>query len=373
MNKKTLSKFIVNDYFELPPSSTKSKIVGFLNSFAQNHIELKSPALFVCNKTGTLDKFYIRSIIQSDFVFLSDSVIQKIYNDQLSNKELNDLENLFQELKQLSISIVVFPEQNYTFFGKCENLPNKITEILYRTNFDIKFLTIIDSYFNYPIWAPKPRPTQVGFSQQFSITHNKLSALSESERNSIINGYMPSSASIYSKRYPVFIRSNSVAENIETLIYACPKCKTFFSVYSEFNYLKCRECGSAIEFARDGQILLSNTISTFDDIDSFLYSTLVSKSFTNKPIITYSDIVLMAYSKKGKLKEDQKIELTIFADKIEIKTQESVTKIKIFDILNIQFLPENTIVIYLKDKEFILRGKSKENFYILYHLLKMNK
>ena len=140
MNKKTLSKFIVNDYFELPPSSTKSKIVGFLNSFAQNHIELKSPALFVCNKTGTLDKFYIRSIIQSDFVFLSDTVIQKIYNDQLSNKELNDLENLFQELKQLSISIVVFPEQNYTFFGKCENLPNKITEILYRTNFDIKFL-----------------------------------------------------------------------------------------------------------------------------------------------------------------------------------------------------------------------------------------
>lgn len=372
MNKKFISKIIDEEYFEMPPNRLKCKVVSFLRAFVPNNIELVNPHIVICNKTGMFDKILVTNLITSNFVFLKDSVIEKIYNDDFpSNKKKELLKNL-NYLKNAFISVVIFPEFNYSIFGKSEELPQKITDFLCETNFDLKFLTLVGSYFNYPIWASKPRLSSINISQQFSINSKSLARLSLEEKNLAINNYMPSSATIYSSRFPIMIKSNNIAENIESIVYACPKCGTLFSVYSEYNYLKCRECGSAIEFAHNGQISLSSTIHTFDDFDEFLLNNLKNRSFSIKPLITYNSVFLMTRLLNGKIRELGQITFSIFANKIEIKTSNKTTTIKFSEIKNIKLIEENTIIIFTKKEEFVVRGINKENFYILFHLQKIN-
>lgn len=372
MDKKFISNIIDNEYFELPPNRLKCKMVGFLRSFVPNNIELVNPHIVICNKTGKFDKILVTNIITSNFVFLKDSVIEKIYNDDFPENKKKDLMDSFKHLKQAFVSVVIFPEFNCSIFGNSEELPQKITDFLCETNFDIKFLTLVGSFFNYPIWAPKPRISSINISQQFTIKSSFLAGLSPEEKNLAINNNMPSSATIYGSRFPVMIKSNNLAENIESIVYACPKCGTLFSVYSEYNYLKCRECGSAIEFAHNGQISLSNTIHTFDDFDEFLFNNLKNRSFSIKPIISYDNVYLMTRLTNGKIKELGQIALTIFANKIEIKTSNKTTTIKFSNIKNIKLVEDNTIIIFTKNEEFVVKGKNKENFYILFHLQKIN-
>lgn len=371
MDKKLILKNINNEFFEFPQSKLKSKIVSFLRTVVPCNVEFQKPNLIICNKTGRYDKLILSEIIKSDFVILSDSVIENIYNDTFSSSQMQELLKDFALLKQENISVAVFPEFNYTFFGACESLPTKITDFICETNYDITFLTLVGTFFNYPIWSNSPRISQINISKQFSITHNKLIDLNSSERNTAINNYMPSSASTYSARFPTFIKSNKIAENLESFIYACPKCKTLFSVYSEFNYLKCRECGSAMEFAHNGQILLSNTISSYDDFDSFLYNTLTNYNFSINPIVTYDSVKILEESKNKKLKENETAKLTIYPDKIEITSNTFSKSLSFFEIKNIKFLENNTIKIFHKSQD-IIRGLNKENFYILLHLLKLN-
>lgn len=374
MDKKTnIGKQINLDYFELPASKLKSKLVATKFSFFNQKYELTSPALFVCNKTTQFDKYLISSVMIGNYVFLKDDVIQALYKNALSTTVKKEILKQFELFKECGYSVVIFPEKNITIFGNCSNLPQNITEFLFETGFELKFLYLIGTYYSSPIWSKIHRKTDTRYFQQFKIEPEAIINKSEAERNKIINNLMPSSASVYASKFPLALKSNMLAENIDSIIYCCPHCKTFFSIYSEYNCIKCRECGTLVEFSKDGKILFSNTINSFDDIEQFLYNELKHKEFDNNPLVCYNTATMLSVSSKGRPIKTPNTEVKVYADMIKIKNELISKTIKISDIQEAILQNNNIIRLALKKDIILLQGTNKENFYIILDLLKMFK
>ena len=372
-NKRTFLKTINTDFFEFAPNKFKSKFYSMKHLIYEKIIEIKSPSLYVCNKTTKFDKCFVGNTLRGDYVFLKEEILSKIRQNKISKTDKDSLLKQIRALFENNFSLVVFPEKNITLFGKCETIPKTITEFLVETKYDLKFLYLINTYFTNPVWASHPRKCDAKFSQQFSVTHECLSALSPDERNEKINKMMPSSASNYASKFKPLIRSNNLAEDLETIMYCCPHCGKFFSLYSEFNCLKCHECMKVIEFTRDGRILFSSAITNYDEIENFLFEKLKQIGFTVLPIVKHSDIIFNEISNDKTKSKPQVVSLDIYADKIEIKNDNLSKKIKISSIQDIVLEPNNQLRLTMNDKTLTMQGKNKQNLYILFDLLKLHK
>ena len=371
-NNVKLKKLINTEFFEQKSMFLKQKLVSSKFNFHVIKHEIKSPAVYICNKTTSHDKALVSSAVRGNYVFLKDSIIQDLYKNKLTKETKNELFKALKLLRENKISIFIFPEKNITLFGACDNLPLSITEFLYETGYDLKFFYLIGTYIVSPIWSKVKRASETKFIiHNHKLDNATLSNHSEIERNSEINHLMPSSASAYITKFETRLKSNKLAENIETLVYSCPHCKSFFSLYSEFNCLKCRECGAFLEFSNDGKILFSNIISNFDDFEKFLYQTLKYKEFDNNPIVEYKNLILFNYKTNNKTKNITGTHLKIFADKLIIENTNFNKTITISEIEDVSLLNNNTINIDLKDQTISLTGKNKENFYILIDLFKL--
>lgn len=372
MDRKYILKFINTDFFEFPIKPLMAKIKSFKYGIVANSIEFINPTLIICNKSSSLDRLFVSNIITSDFVFLKDEYVKKIYEGTITDNEKKLLIKSIKRLKEAFISIAIFPEKSYTIFGRCDILPEEITEFLFETTYDIKYLNIIGSYYTYPVWSKEPRRYEIKFTQQFSLSHRKLNNFNPTERNEIINHYMPSSATMYAIKYPALIRSRNRAENFESIMYLCPNCNKMFTLYSEFNCLKCKECGTALEFSIDGAILLSSKINTLDQLEDFMFDNLKRRSFSLKELVSYPDVTIVKkYGKKELISNGYSF--TIYADRFTLSKGQYSRSINLSEVTSIDLDYNNTIFIKLKNEVLIIRGEHKENFYILIDLNKINK
>ena len=143
---KYIKMFLNEDYFEYPDGMLKSKITALKFGYVKNKINIMHPFLFVCNKTTLFDKTLISNTLKGHFVFLKDSVIQKLYDGTLSSEERKDILNSFARLKEALISVVVFPEKNITIYGKTGYVAESVTQFLHETKYNMKFLSLVGTY-----------------------------------------------------------------------------------------------------------------------------------------------------------------------------------------------------------------------------------
>lgn len=374
MRKKTYLKLFINyKYFDFPKGFFKSKFTAFKFRYLNNKINLVDPYIFVCNKTTEFDRFLITNTLNGHFVFLKDSIVQQLHEGTLSDEDRTELLKSFKELKDALISVVIFPEKNVTIFGKPEILPYDITDFLYETQFDIKFLSLVGTFFAMPIWANEFRPCETRYHHQFTINYKDVKKLDSERYNDLINNYMPSSASVYSHRYNPYIRSNNKAKNLETVLYCCPNCKKFFSLFSEFNCIKCFECGTALEFSANGTILLSRNVTDLDSFAEFQFNELNKLKFNpKKPLIEYHPIKVLNEFTSTQSAYMGLAKISIYCNKIIIGLPAESLVYHLKDIVRVEFRSGNIVSLSIKTGDkILLGGTNKENFYIIYDLYKI--
>ena len=63
----------------------------------------------------------------------------------------------------------------------------------------------------------------------------------------------------------------------------------------------------------------------------------------------------------------------VFSDKIVLTTNSFTKTYQLENIIDFELYHKNILHIELSDEDFYIQGKNKENFYILFDLLKINK
>lgn len=371
MEKNTnFLKTLNMDFFEYPQKSLKNKITAFKFSFAKVPIIVSSPVLLVSNKTCALDKQLLSTVIVGNYLILKDSVVRSIYNGTLSKTDYNSLLKNIETLKSNGYSLLIFPEKDYTVFGKTGALSQEISNLMYDTGYDITFLSLVNTYFSMPLWSTVHRRCDTKCVKQNTIAHSRLDDLYQKEQLELFNKCMPSSAATYAEKHHLLMRSNQLAEKIERVVYCCPRCKTLFSVYSEFNCLKCRNCGSAVEFQNDGKFEFTQDIYSFDNLDDFMFEQLQEKHFmSSQEIVRFNNVKMLDASAK---KETWKnVSFAILFGELHIKTEDKTLKYFLSNIIDLELLPNNTLNVYLKKEKLTFKGENGECFYFLIHLHKL--
>ena len=195
MNRKFLKKYVNTKYFDFPANLLESFIKSRKFHYIKTTIENLKPGIIVCNKSTNYDQFLIRLSIPAEYVTLKEKYINQIYTNTLSKEDKKNIINEIKMLNEYYVSVVVFPESQITIFGKSTTLPLPITEFLYETGANLKFINFRNSYFIKPIWSKHFRTAHTILDNKFNLANEFLKTLSPDERNSKIN------KSIYQKRY----------------------------------------------------------------------------------------------------------------------------------------------------------------------------
>ncbi len=370
MDKKiNLKKQLNVEFFELPKSKAKSYFLANKFSMSVMKISTEEPEIFISNKTSDYDKYFLSNSIETSHVFLKDEIIRKLYNDEFSIAKLTELNEKINELFNLGVSLVIFPEKHRTIFGDYEAIPEKITNFIKCFGKRIRFFSLINTYFIKPVWLAEENKCETKIEQRFGISSLNTKNLTDTEFNEKFNGFMPSSASTYIKKYPLFLRGRKPAENLESIIYACPNCKKLFSLYSEISCVKCEDCGTAFELSETGELSLTHLFDSFDSAKEFQKFILMKYNFENKLIVGYKNIIIYNDDSLNK-KTEKQADLLIFADHITLKQDGKYTEIEYKDIFDIELKTNNVLIIYLAGgKKQIIQGRNKENFYVIFDLI----
>ena len=373
-NKRFIKKHISSKFFEFPKNSFSSWLYTKKFNYVTDKISNFHSNLYLANKTSKLDKFFISRTFKFDFVFLNDEYTNQIVNKTISKKDMEELLREINILKSITVSIVIFPEEHITIFGESQHIPPSMTDFISQTKMNVRFFNLVGTYFAFPVWAPEMRPCSTRNSIQFSVSANQLEGSSE-DTNTTLNRYMPSSASVYAKRYNPYINHNKRAENLETILYCCPSCKKLFSLYSEFNCVKCKECGKVVEVLENAEINLAKNIENLDDFKKYQFDVLSHQDFSIKPLVEYKNVLVCKPDIKNiKFIPIGDTDIVIYADKFTIELADNKKKtyqISKIEKINLEY--NNVVRIKFKNDELILRGDHKENFYILFDLIKIVK
>ncbi|MBQ8451512.1 MAG: hypothetical protein IJ538_01885 [Clostridia bacterium] len=356
------------NFFDIPHGKFKSfwtsKKFGFLSSKLEDH----SANIFVVNKSTKFDALFVQNYFNVPFVFLKQETLACIDDGTLKKQEEKKLLDAFKTLAENNISVVVFPERNLTVFGEVAKISINITDFLTKLKMTIKFLTIHGPFFELPVWAKKQNKCEAKFILHSIIKPEKIHGSDSTYINALFNDSMPSSASTYARKFPINITTKTRAEGLEKVVYCCPKCKELFSIYSEFNCIKCSNCGTALEIDENGLIALFNGIEDFDDLSKFQFNELKKLKNLKKPLIQYHNINLLQLSFEDKHKLESKVNVEIFVNKLVYGEK----IIKFTEIYDAYLLPDNILKITLKNGTiFGLQGETNENLYILVDLLRI--
>ncbi len=369
--KKYIKGFADLKFFELPENSLKSKLTFLKYTVTASKISTERVDVFLCNKTSNLDKLLISEYFDFSFVILKDEVVKQISEGTISKTDLAELLNSINTLKTAFISVVIFPEVQKSIFGRVSQLSNNITDFIKKIGLSVRIVTLVGTYFSNPIWSNRKMPCNLKLEQRFSISKNEIATLSDKEFFNKLNNLMPSSASVYASKYPLFVRDNKRAEGLEKIFYVCPNCRKFLSLYSEFNCVKCRECGTAIEISNNFEINLSKRVRDFDEFEDFQFNLLASCTFTKNALKTYEDTFICTVL-DNIIVPVTKSKLKIFENKIDFVEKEKNVSLGFKNILSIELRDENIILIVTKNQEKIaFLGKNNENFVILIDIFRI--
>lgn len=371
-----MKKKIVNSEFfseRIPKLINKFTLSKF--NFDSIDIYDTKPSIYISPKTSLIDNNLISKCITTKFVFIKSNIINKINLGLLDDEKTQSLLDEMKKLSEYGFSFSLIWNNFPSIFGENVLMSENMILFLKKTNLDIKFLTFPGLYFCYPFWARKPIINKIFASQQITIKNYMLKGLSQKEVIKTFNDSLPSSASAYANKYPIHIKSNTRANGLESILYACPNCKSLLSLYSEFSCLKCKNCGSAFEVNEDGKILFSKNITSFDDIDNFQFKALSQKDLSINELIRYDKITQISSENCKKVLKNDVI-LQIYPEKLIITNTKNNTVDEIFyeNIVYVNLSFNNTLSIKSKNaKSFQFYGKNNENLLIIKDLVKLNK
>ena len=330
---KHLKDFVNLDYFEFPCKKVKSKFLSLKFHLTNTKVDTKLTEIFICNKTSPYDKYFVSSCLENNFLILKDSAVQTLYNNNFEGDEVEDIAVNLLMLKKAFISVVIFPERHQSVIGDYSNVPDEFIDFIYDLDFDgVSFINLIGTYFIRPIWASHERICDTKIEKRFFIAPSEYDIEEFREK---YRKYTPSSASVYSKKIPVFLRGNKLAENFESFLYVCPNCNQFFSIISEFSCLKCHNCGTAFEFSNSGEIDLCKHFSTIDEASEFQYSLLSSIKPSFDRLFSYNNLKVKDFFTNSTTQYMECPSFEIYQNKIDFVLYDNKTTIPFESLIDV--------------------------------------
>lgn len=142
--------------------------------------------------------------------------------------------------------LTLFPEGMSSISGGSQPVALGTGKLLKFLGVPVYLANIKGAYLVSPKFNLKERkgPVEVSFKKLF--TKEDLKKLSGDEIYDILNKEIRTDDYTYNLTKKNFYKSDSIAENIDQLLYKCPKCGAEFENVSGNNFIECKKCGNKV-------------------------------------------------------------------------------------------------------------------------------
>lgn len=349
--------------------------------------DIKPPFLVLANHTTDYDAFFITKSFSDHLYFvMSDHVssipvagklIRHLVSPIPITKSTNDattVRNVMSVIAQ-GAPVALFPEGNKSFSGEMSEMKHSIAKLVKKLNVPVVIYNITGGYFSSPRWTKNKRKGHVhGFVRKI-LNPEEFQKMSDMELfESIKTNLRVNAYEVQEEQKQRFVGEN-LAQNIETLLYVCPKCQKFSTLHGNGDTFKCSECdfeGTLDEF---GFVHSNQTEMTrLDEFDKkqkeFVKSIDFSSLDENEVITKDSGFVVKKKINNYKSKKVGEFTFTCFKNRFELENKKQKITIPFEEIAGYALEGVNGIQLHLKDEtiyrfqnEYTISGLKYLNIY----------
>lgn len=222
---------------------------------------------------------------------------------------------------QNGINVCIHAEGYVSINGETGYISPRTAEMIKQGGQALITYRFTGGYFKYPRWASKSRKGPIYGKVINEYSPQQIKEMSLDELNKIIKRDLYVNAFDEQRKNPQKYIGDAPAENLETLLYVCPKCLSLSTLHSKGNELYC-DCGYKVTYNEYGffegkEIYFDNTLDWDKWQVEFLKKELVNlKSFTSKPITQDPEQILFVADSNGKKIMENDCIISIFADRL---------------------------------------------------------
>jgi 1-acyl-sn-glycerol-3-phosphate acyltransferase len=215
---------------------------------------LKGPAVFLSNHTSALDVFLMgisayplninyvagyewfqKPMLR--FLLKQLKAIPK-FQYQLDIQSIKDMFNVVEQNQILGL----FPSGRLSTDGLSFELNTNVAKLIKKLKVPVYFLKINGSYMSLPKWAAKPRRGLIEAKYSLILTSEQLDNMSIENISKIVNDNNAYDEYKWTNLKKVEFSGRRLAENLEEILYLCPRCKEEYTLKTLNNLIYCG-CG----------------------------------------------------------------------------------------------------------------------------------
>ncbi len=302
-------------------------------NYTSEKYKIKPPYILLGNHTTDYDAFFMANSFKDPLYFVMSDHISSLKVGKIiehlvcpipitkSTHDASTVRGIMSVIRQ-GAPVALFPEGNKSFAGEMSQMKPTIGKLLKKLKVPVVIYNIEGGYFSSPRWTHKKRKGKMrGFVKRV-ITPEEIENLSAEEIFEIIKTDLRVNAYEVQEREHVKFVGKDLAENIETLLYMCPKCGALSSLHGHGNTFSCDKCDFTASYNQYGYIE-GHTLSRLDEMDKWQKDQLRLMDFDSLPedyVITGDDgFIVKEKVDKYTNKEIGEYRLELFKDRLVIK------------------------------------------------------
>lgn len=245
------------------------------------HLPTKGPFLIIGNHVHTYDPLFLSSAVSFHIHWVMGAYLFKtkilnyLFNTlirgiskQQGKSDLHTIKGMKEKLDNGDI-VGFFPEGTRTWDGESVRVDNATAKLIRLFHVPVVVIHFEGAFGSRPRWAAKKRKGPVTLRVVKVIQKEELKNKSIDEVVSLVNDSLEHSYNEWQKEHRVPYLSDTKAEGIENVLYACPECRSFSTIKGSLNHILCRACKSEWEINEYDEIISYNKPTNYPTIASW--------------------------------------------------------------------------------------------------------
>lgn len=325
----------------------------------ENIINLKGPFIIIANHVNFWDPFFISDYLKQEIHYItSDNIFRdpifkyfmRLFGSIPKSKFIPDTQTIRLALKVINkgASIGLFPEGNRTWDGNNLSIVESTGKLIKLLGIPLIGAKIKGAYLTLPRWAEKKRKGKVIIEFSKILSKEEIKEMTVNQINDVITKWIKHSDDDFQSEKEYKYLGKNLAHFLEQILFICPKCKSFISIYSKEDNIKCKNCSLDIRY---------NENAKFESHDGFEFKTVSSwNRWQIKYFFDYLKNLLMNSNASSKK------EIIILKDPHEAEVNVGYKYYKMNFLTNgYIILKSETFEIYSKDTNKLLISFNIEN------------
>jgi len=213
------------------------------------------PCLILCNHQTSFDQFAVGvafkfgiNFVASDTIFSHGlgSWLMKVLTRTIpfskGSSDPTAVKNMMQVIKDGG-AVGIFPEGNRSYYGETGTVQPGTGRLAKKLGVPLVLCQIVGGYLTKSRWKPSPNKGKCTLRIVRVVSVEELKNMSDTEVQTLIEQTLYVNDFSYNLQHKIAFKGKNKADNLEGILFYCPKCHAFNSLHSSGDHIACTTCG----------------------------------------------------------------------------------------------------------------------------------